>query len=497
MVSTPSVYHRATAYDRRAMEPHGLDWASQPSPYKAYPGRDGVPLPEVEDLPKTSLQAVYRADSPQASGSPDLAALSRICFLAAGLTARSRHGDSYFYYRSAPSAGALYPNEIYLAALEDAAAPAGIYHVGVHNRFLTRIRTGAHGQRMRAAVPGLAADCGWAFLVSGIFFRSAWKYRRRAYRYVLLDAGHLVESLRLAVAAAGYAGRLHLDFDDRVLDGLLGVDEKREGTLCLVSMAGSGSEWAADVPAGFLPPAFPAASRVSPAEIVYPEMNAIHQAAKTVSAPLQPLAAMVRSLGVLPKEGFVPLPDAPKPPAAQSYADTVLQRRSKRNFVRQPMAIGQLAYIIDGLCRAAARDQVTTASVGTGFLAGSVDGLAPGFYLLDTASRRIELAWSGQGMEAMARVCLDQAWLKNAAVHFVFLSRPDLLGDRWGARGYRYAMLSAGRLGHAVYLGATALGLGACGIGAFYDGEAQRLLRLDQEAAMVYLVAAGRISGAP
>jgi nitroreductase len=99
-------------------------------------------------------------------------------------------------------------------------------------------------------------------------------------------------------------------------------------------------------------------------------------------------------------------------------------------------------------------------------------------------------------MEAMARVCLDQAWLKNAAVHFVFLSRLDLLGDQWGARGYRYAMLSAGRLGHAVYLGATALGLGACGIGAFYDGEARRLLRLDDHASMLYLVAAGRISGA-
>ncbi|MBW2355640.1 MAG: SagB/ThcOx family dehydrogenase [Deltaproteobacteria bacterium] len=494
MAPTPVAYHRATAYDRRAMEPHGLGWANQPSPYKAYPGLDGVPLPEVENLPGAGLQAVYRADSPQASASPDLAALSRICFLAAGLTARFRHGDDYFYYRSAPSAGALYPNEIYLAALNDAAAPAGIYHVGVHNRFLTRIRTGGHDGMLRAAVPDLPADGGWVFLVSGIFFRSAWKYRKRAYRYVLLDAGHLAESLRLAVRAAGFSARLHLDFDDRVLDGLLGLDEAREGTLCLVGMASGALP---ETQAGELRPSIPAASRVSPAEVVYPEIAAIHEAAKTVTAPRQPLPAMVQALGLRPADGFAPLPGAPEASAALSYAEAVLQRRSRRNFVPRPMALDQLAYLLDLLCRAAEKDRFASAAVGIGFLASQVDGLAPGFYLLDMVGGKMGRVWSGQMTAAMASVCLDQAWLKNAAVHFVFLSRLSLLGDQWGARGYRYAMLSAGRLGHAVYLGATAMGLGACGIGAFYDGEAQRLLRLDQDAAMLYLVAAGRITGTP
>lgn len=495
MVPTPAAYHQATAYQRRAMDPHGLDWANQPSPYKSYPVRDGVPLPEVEDLPRTSLQAVYHADSPQASASLELAALSRICLLAAGLTVRSRRGDGYFYYRSAPSAGALYPNEIYLAALNDAAVPAGIYHVGVHNRFLTRIRAGGMAAKIRAAVPDLPVNCDGVFLVSGIFFRSAWKYRKRAYRYILLDAGHQAENLRLAVAAAGFSCSLHLDFDDRALDGLLGLDAAREGTLCLVAVAGGGtSDTVSDAPADTVSPSIPAASRVSPAEVLYPEIVAIHEAAKTVTAPQQPVPAMVQqALGVLPPEGFAPLPDAPEASAALSYADAVLQRRSKRNFIRDPLERGQLTVLLDLVCRTAERDPMARASVAVGFLAGRVDGLKSGFYLLDAPARRLGCAWSGQEMEAMAAVCLDQTWLRNAAVHFVFLSRPDLLGDHWGARGYRYAMLSAGRLGHAVYLGATALGLGACGIGAFYDGEAQRLLRLDPDTTMLYLVAAGKI----
>jgi nitroreductase len=52
-------------------------------------------------------------------------------------------------------------------------------------------------------------------------------------------------------------------------------------------------------------------------------------------------------------------------------------------------------------------------------------------------------------------------------------------------------MLAAGRLGHRIYLAATALGLGACGIGAFYDGEARELLGLGCGETLLYLVGAG------
>ena len=70
----------------------------------------------------------------------------------------------------------------------------------------------------------------------------------------------------------------------------------------------------------------------------------------------------------------------------------------------------------------------------------------------------------------------------------------NLYRDRtWGPRGYRYAMLAAGRLGQTIYLGATALGLGCCGIGALYDEEARQLLGLNKKAALLYLVAAGPV----
>ena len=54
-------------------------------------------------------------------------------------------------------------------------------------------------------------------------------------------------------------------------------------------------------------------------------------------------------------------------------------------------------------------------------------------------------------------------------------------------------MMLAGQMGQAVYLGAAALGLGACGIGALYDNEAKELIGLNEDAVLLYLVAAGPV----
>ena len=97
----------------------------------------------------------------------------------------------------------------------------------------------------------------------------------------------------------------------------------------------------------------------------------------------------------------------------------------------------------------------------------------------------------------MARICLDQAWLTQAALHFLFIANIGKLEERWGPRGYRYALMTAGRLGERLYLTATALGLGCCGIGAFYDQEAADLLQLNSDSRLFYLVAVGPVKSRP
>ena len=135
-------YHRMTAYDRQAMSPHRLDWDGQPRLQKQYPDLPVVPLPEIVgpepvDIRKVMAQFI---DTP-AGHLSDLQQLSGALHLADGITGRSRQGNGYFYFRSPPSAGALYPNELYLVKF--AASPgleAGVYYYDTYGRRLIRIR---------------------------------------------------------------------------------------------------------------------------------------------------------------------------------------------------------------------------------------------------------------------------------------------------------------------------------------------------------------------
>ena len=120
-----------------------------------------------------------------------------------------------------------------------------------------------------------------------------------------------------------------------------------------------------------------------------------------------------------------------------------------------------------------------------------VEGISSGFYLLDRKILQLGLIKEGLLLKSMAQVCLDQMWLAQAGLQVLFLSNPVSLDHNQGPRGYRYAMMSAGRLGERLYLLSSAMGLGCCGIGAFYDQEAADLLGLDAAGRLVYLVAVG------
>jgi SagB-type dehydrogenase family enzyme len=178
-----------------------------------------------------------------------------------------------------------------------------------------------------------------------------------------------------------------------------------------------------------------------------------------------------------------------------NYAEAVFKRRSRRNFVQTELSVTRLAALLSLLCGTGHEpEDVPVAqkeALSVGFLSGNVQDLNPGFYVLDLEQGQMSLSSQGFVIDKMARVCLDQAWLANCALHFVFLTNLILLEETWGPRGYRYAMLTAGRLGQRIYLGTTAMGMGCCGIGAFYDDEAAQLLGLNEQTSLLYLVAAG------
>jgi SagB-type dehydrogenase family enzyme len=488
-------YHRATSYRRGWLEPHALDWANQPDPFKRYPDLMRLPLDRDIALPVRNFFDLAAFEPPDRPGSStlDQPRISALLMLTQALTARSGRGSGMFHFRSVASAGALYPFEIYLAAHRIEGIDPGLYHYDVLGFSLSVLRRGSV-----PVLPPLDRGVAATVYIAGIFFRSAWKYRSRAYRYVLLDAGHLLENLRLALRALDLDAAVALDFDDTAAASLLGIDPDREACLACVHVAGAGVKPKANgprsvLPAEELPDSLRAASRVSKKEIAYPDILMVHRGG--FAAPPQPPANA--PMAIFPGRQPHKWIDLPSPAAAPpaDHATVLRQRRSHRNFINAPLDRGRFVAFVQTLTGAmGACSGIAPAhrgSIFVGILSQVGDPVPPGIDLLQADAMRLGRIADGRLAQAMAAACLDQMWLRNAAIHVLFMTDLAALDRRWGARGYRYAMMEAGRLGQNVYLTATALGLGACGIGAVYDREAAGLIGLNDSGALLYLVAVG------
>jgi hypothetical protein len=144
---TADRYHQETSYDRAKMEGHYLDWQNQPSVFKTYKGLETVSLPRDTALPDRDFFSLY-------SGAPgsnrnedvcDLETLSRILLLTCTITRKARQPGGNFYFRSAASAGALYPTEIYLHSSGLTGLDDGLYHFSIRDHGLVKLRDGNFG----------------------------------------------------------------------------------------------------------------------------------------------------------------------------------------------------------------------------------------------------------------------------------------------------------------------------------------------------------------
>jgi SagB-type dehydrogenase family enzyme len=500
-------YNRETAHHRNRLTGRRLDWTNQPALYKQYANIEQRPLPPVPELPAITMVQLYDPEKrPTPAATMDVTMLAGMLALAYGPTAKSNHGGQVFLYRSAPSAGALYPAEIYLLSDTIAGLAPGLYHYPVQHHALTPLRQGVF---LRSAAPIFAykpmgADGVLAaFFITGIFFRSAWKYGPRAYRYVLLDVGHVIENLVLTIRAMGFTPQVHYDFDDVAVGRFLGLASEKEAAFAVVTVAAGEKMDSKSIdgpldgntaPLASLPDRFLQAGQVAPREQTFDSIAAVHGAGCHAPKPKR-AHPNLGTVTTTVRQWYPLAGKSQGDPTAPPLAKALKQRRSRRNFIRRQSAPVALAPTIELLQRwyAVCRTDGHSAAVQAGILLPpeNREGLSAGFYLIDPHQKRIGKVFQGDLLAAMASACLDQMWLKGAGAHFVFLANLAAAQKVFGPRGFRYLMMDAGRLGELVYLNNSRSGWGACGIGAFYDREADAILDLNPESAMVYLVAAG------
>jgi SagB-type dehydrogenase family enzyme len=161
-------------------------------------------------------------------------------------------GQGRVALKTSPSGGACHAGEVYLLAVRvDGLAP-GLYHYQPHRHRLVRVRSGASAEDISRYLPGQPwfRPASALFLMTAVFARNQWRYATaRAYRSVLVDAGHLCQTFCLTASWLKLAPFCTMSLADSAIDGDLGLDGVSEG---VVYVAGVGTRpaggWRAGVP---------------------------------------------------------------------------------------------------------------------------------------------------------------------------------------------------------------------------------------------------------
>ena len=215
----------------------------QPPLYKRYPEAAVIPLPPAGEAAQMPVhQAIRQRRSRRGfSDRPmTLQDFADVLYLAAGETDRT---DRSWPFRAFPSSGALYPTETYVGVHAVQGLAPGLYHYQPAAHGLARVRAGDQSAAlMRAALDQeMVASAGAVIVLASYFDRAAWKYKDRAYRYALLEAGHIGQNLYLAAEALGLGCCAIGAFFDDDLNALAGIDGTKEAAVYMVVVGHSSS----------------------------------------------------------------------------------------------------------------------------------------------------------------------------------------------------------------------------------------------------------------
>jgi SagB-type dehydrogenase family enzyme len=454
-------YHEGTkhSYESVRASRHVLDWANRPHPFKEYVGLEPVPLPEglpVPDVP--ALHAIAGAIEPDPAARPSLADLARLLRWGAGVIhARRLPGGEVYSFRTYSSAGALYPVEVYVACADLPGLSAGLYHFHPGELALRRLRDkDIRGILAVAADEPALREAGAVLLLTGILWRTAWKYEARGYRHLYWDAGTMLANLLALTASARFDARLLTGFVDADVNRALGIDGKDEAALALLSLG------RAD-PAAGIGKAESLELEVSPLsgrEVPYPEAHALHE-----SSGLATAAEVARYRARREDTG----PDAELAWGGLDLSpdlETVLRRRgSVRDFAPDAIGAHELVGILMGSTAPIPADVPAWNEIY--FTAHAVEGAEPGAYRFQPPDR-LELLRPGDFRLHAGFLALEQPLGARAAATQFLLTDLELVLAAHGNRGYRAAQLEAGIRAGRIYIGAFAQRLGATA-STFYD----------------------------
>ena len=421
-------YHKQTKHSYRSVRsnPNQLSWENQPSTYKNYP----------ESYPKYKLDLDCEAD--------------RFLYHIAGLSAKKTYSEMEYYLRINPSAGALYPNELYFQARGVEGIEDGIYHYETSSQSITLLQGINEHEGIEPYLGYKEAMKGYLFLVSAIYYRSAWKYKNRAFRYCLLDGGHLLGSIEASALLKPHALQVIYSLDREKLNRMFGFEEQ-EWFLSAAVIAVPMREQEVQAIEFELP--FVDGSRTF-------EKNEMIEQAYAETMSLEECKKEVRAPRFTYNEG--------------KLKEAIFSRRSQRGFQEGAITKGQFNYIMEAIHQPVLSDCDEEISIYA--VLNRVLDMPLGLY------KDGEYLAHGDFAQKAGYLCLEQYTLSTqGAVAFFLTSK---------AKNYQPLYQKAGIIGHRLYIASNYLGIGCSGIGAYYDDEVNAFVR--NEEMVLYALAIGK-----
>ncbi|MDX1918816.1 MAG: SagB/ThcOx family dehydrogenase [Candidatus Caenarcaniphilales bacterium] len=474
----------------------------QPSPFKEYSGGDFYDLSPYLPLkanPFSDAELIKASDWTEEQ--KPLAELSRILYFANGITAIAPYPPNPILMRAAPSAGALYPNEIYVITRNYAPnLPDGLYNFQVKTHSLAQISS-EPDLIERLAEEGcfeseLVGHTDLILVITAVFDRSTWRYQDRAYRRILLDTGHIIANIDLVAALFQRKACLLGGFNDDALVDLMRLDPSHEQVLYIMPLPSLTSP-IAEIP---YQPALPS-YHFSVPENVPPgqQLLALHEISKIydhmvdTKPPYCPLNSIERLLSGEELEAE---------PLSWTKCDLmtmIMSRRSARKFdPNAKVTKEQLTKILDFAFHPENYDLIDPDPdylipqfIRTYILVNNVEGLDVGVYLFEPSNNSLKQVRFKKLKQEAFHLCLNQSIAKDAAFMVIFTADLADSVNYFGDRAYRYLHTDPGNYGQRLYLAATKLGLGASGIGGFYDDIGNEILGISHDDIILYVMVFG------
>jgi hypothetical protein len=397
------------------------DVATVPPQIKGYP--DGLPVIALpQDLPDPGVPATAAlAGVPVPAQTLDAAQLGRVLFLGAGVVRTKPWHGRHFLFRASGSAGGRFPLEVYASTRGVAGVPDGVhwYHPAEHA--LVQVGPAAIGDVT-------------TLVVTGVPWRTAWRYAERGWRHLYWDAGTLLSQLSAAAASAGLAPRLRSRFPDAAVRTLVGADGVHEYPVGLLSLGGG-----------------------------EPAIGSTGTAVRGELPPVElPLCTAAQRAGERDVMGEPwPEPELPNIPPSDSL-DAVVHRRGSQRLMERARTLPRA--LLEWPIAAAMRG----VDVPHWVVVHGIDDVAPGVYRWPDLSRSVR---TGDLRGELERICLDQTLAADAAYVVIGAAPLSTLDDR----SYRDAQLAAGLVEGRLHLAAYALDASASGM-MFLDSEVPGLL---------------------